>query len=353
MPFHEISIKKPSASQLAKMWNGQSFRIARGNGIRLVVDSDRIKDIGNKFLKDKAHTMKMTMDEIKHNMIGNGIFGKKADDWMKKHGIKSAVYAAGDALKPMAHTAIDAGAAALTAFQPELAPLSIGAAALAHNYIDKPDSFQPHEAIKKSVNDQISPYTNQINALNNEYGTNLGYMTRAANEQINNSALNANLANAMGVTKASQLMAPILTQGISGPQTLNEVMSVPSVLGAVPAHVKNSHSTTHHVKGKGLYSNLNGRGLGASLSGTGLGASLGSGLSVNLGDHLLHHGARAYRGQGLHARRHGKHYEKGSISAGGSIMNQQSLSSQPYLENWVSASFLPPAYQKFHTSVTM
>ena len=110
MPYHEISIKTPSASQLAKMRNGQSFRIARGNGIRLVVDSDRIKDIGNKFLKDKKHTMTMTMDEIKHNMRGNGIFGRKADAWMKKAGIKSAVYAAGDALKPMAHTAIDAGA---------------------------------------------------------------------------------------------------------------------------------------------------------------------------------------------------------------------------------------------------
>ena len=57
MPFHEISIRRPSQSQLAKMKSGKPFRIYRGEGIRIVVDSDRLKDIGKKFLKDSAHTM--------------------------------------------------------------------------------------------------------------------------------------------------------------------------------------------------------------------------------------------------------------------------------------------------------
>jgi hypothetical protein len=362
MPFHEISIKHPSKSQLSKMRSGKPFRIYKGNGVRLVVDSDRLKDIGNKFLKDSGHTMKMTADEIKKNIIsGNGIFGKSFDNALKKVGIKDAVYHAADAFKPLAHSAIDAGAAALSISQPELIPLAAGGASLLHSYLDKPSDFQPSqikETAKQHVSDQvnqaISPYSNTINSLNQEFGQNLGYQQKAAMAQLNNSALNTNLSNMIGVQNATSYMSPILTQGMSGPQTLSEITSVPSVLGAINTasktntkvaqaihHAKNAHhAAKHKVIGHGLYANLNGRGLFASL---------GNGFS----HHLLSKGVRAYKGQGLHHKRHGKIYEKGTISSGGSIMNQQALSSQPYLENFISASFLPPAYAKFHTTVTV
>ena len=128
MPFHEISIQAPSRQQLSKMRSGLPFRISRGSGMRIVVDSDRIKNIGDKFLKDKSHTLKMSAKELEKNIVhGDGIFGKKADDWMKKAGIKSAVYAAGDALKPMAHIAIDGALTAASVAQPELAPFALGA----------------------------------------------------------------------------------------------------------------------------------------------------------------------------------------------------------------------------------
>ena len=343
MPFHEISIRRPSQSQLAKMKAGRPFRIYRGEGVRIVVDSDRLKDIGKKFLKDSAHTMQMTGNEIRKNIVhGNGIFGKHFDNALKKAGVKDAVYHVADHLKPLAHTAIDMGTAALTASQPELAPFALAGSALAHSYLDKPGEFQPKEMAKQAVAQQVnqaaSPYMSTINGLNAEFGTNLGNVQNVATAQLNNSALNDTMARAMGVTKASQLIAPVLSQGLSGPQALNEIASVPTVLGA--ASTVGKHIASHHVKkGHGLYANMNGRGMFASL---------GTGLPHE----LIKHGARAYRGQGLHHHRHGKIYEKGSISAGGSIMNQQALSSQQYLQNFVSASFLPPAYQKFHTTVT-
>ena len=134
-------------------------------------------------------------------------------------------------------------------------------------------------------------------------------------------------------------MGPILTQGMNGPQTLSEISSVPTVLGAAGKHV----AAHMQKKGQGLYASMasNGRGLGVNLSSGG-----------GFAHELMKHGVRAYRGQGLHAKRHGKIYEKSSEYAGGSVMNQQALSSQPYLANFVSASFLPPAYQKFHTTVS-
>lgn len=342
MTLHEISIQMPTKSQLAKMRSGQPFRISHGYGLKIAVDMSRLKSIGNKFAKGKAHTMQF----LEHEMAGNGIFGKKADDWMKKNGIKSAAYAIGDVLKPMVHAGIDAGAAALSVAQPEMLPFAVGGASALKSYIDKPDSFQPKEIVKQHVNDQVnqavSPYMNQINQLNNEYGSNIGFAQNSAKAQLNNSALNSNLASAMNVMKSTQLNSPLLVTGMSGPQSLNEVMSVPNVYKApAPAHrppSKKPHSTAH---GHGLYVGMNGKGLGVNLSSGG-----------SLAHELIKRGVRAYRGQGLHAKRYSKIYEKGSISAGGSVFNQQSLSSQPYLENFVSASYLPPRYQSFHTTVS-
>lgn len=349
MPFHEISIKHPSPSQLSKIRAGKPFRIYRGSGLRIVVDSDRLKDIGKKFLNDAGHNMQMTGHEIQKNIIhGSGIFGKRGDDLLKKAGIKRAAYAVGDALKPMVHGAIDAGAAALGVSQPELLPFAAGGASLLHSYIDNPGSFQRNagkemarQVVTNQINQAASPYIDTFNGLNAEFGTNLGNRQNAAMSQLNNSALNDTMSRAMGVQKASQLMAPILTQGMNGPQTLSEISSVPTVLGAVAGKHVAAHMQTK--KGGGLYASMasNGRGLGVSLSS-------GSGLAHE----LIKHGVRAYRGQGLHAKRHGKIYEKASEFAGGSVMNQQALSSQPYLANFVAASFLPPAYQKFHTTVS-
>ena len=168
MPLHEISIQMPTKSQIAKMKKGLPFRISSGNGLKINVDTSRLKAIGNKFSKGKAHTMQF----LEHEMGGNGIFGKKADDWMKKKGIKSAAYAVGDILKPLVKTAIDMGAGALTLAQPELAPFALAGASFANQYIDRPESFQPQEIVKQHVNDKvnqaISPYTSQINALRNQ-----------------------------------------------------------------------------------------------------------------------------------------------------------------------------------------
>jgi hypothetical protein len=150
----------------------------------------------------------------------------------------------------------------------------------------------------------------------------------------------------MNLMKSTQLNSPLLVQGMSGPQSLNEVMSVPNVYKApAPAH----HTPAHRPPSKKPHSTAHGHGLYVGMNGKGLGVNLSSGGS--LAHELIKRGVKHWRGQGLAAKRHSKIYEKGSIFGSG-VFNQQATSSQPYLENWVSASFLPPRYQSFHTTTS-
>ena len=59
---------------------GQNFRIKSGKGFNLGVDSARLKHIDKAFRRGAAHTLKLTGDEIQHNISGNGILGKKFDN---------------------------------------------------------------------------------------------------------------------------------------------------------------------------------------------------------------------------------------------------------------------------------
>jgi hypothetical protein len=72
------------------------------------------------------------------NMVGQGVFGKRVDNFLKKKGIKNEVYSIGSAFKPLVHQAINAVGAAGQAYG-----IPTGAAtAFANRYIDHPDETQ-------------------------------------------------------------------------------------------------------------------------------------------------------------------------------------------------------------------
>jgi hypothetical protein len=92
---------------------------------------------------------------------GEGIFGKKADKFFKKLGIRDIAYKVGDVLKPVAKVGLDAAitaaAAALVTAQPEFAPFMPAAIIvgtnLANDYMDHPGKYQdafssPEKAVK-------------------------------------------------------------------------------------------------------------------------------------------------------------------------------------------------------------
>jgi len=178
MPYHVLEIQKPSANALSKMRRGKPVRISAGSGFPVVVNSDRLNEIGKKFARGAKHTLAMTEDELKKNyehISGNGIFGKKFDKTLEKHGLKKAAYHLADMAKPMVKGGIDTLAGMAAVAQPELAPLAMGAAYFANGYLDHPDAYTP-ESVKQQTKSQAENY------LNDQFNTNYGnYETAAMN----------------------------------------------------------------------------------------------------------------------------------------------------------------------------
>lgn len=145
MDFKKMQIKALSKQALSKLKRGLPARIMEGNGMRLSVMPHQYNAISKSFSKKKGMNITLSPPEVEANMdneiSGEGIFGKKADKWFEKKGIKQAVYSVGSALKPLAMEAIDmAGAAAIAYGVP--APLVTLAQNETKGYIDNPDLYQ-------------------------------------------------------------------------------------------------------------------------------------------------------------------------------------------------------------------
>ena len=204
--MHVITIDA-SAKQLSKLRNGLPVRIKKGSGFNLIVHPESYKLVSRAFAKNKGLEIKLSPEEIDMNkgltpeehmamkeanpdIAGQGIFGKKFDKFLKKAGIKKAVYDVGDVLKPYAKGAITAGlatgATALGGIAPELIPFLpagvAGLSSMAHDYLDNPSKYQGKSGIKaprvKSLAEKVSR-TKANELLNRELGTNYDYMSRA------------------------------------------------------------------------------------------------------------------------------------------------------------------------------
>ena len=162
-----------SPVQLRKLRKGVKVRVKppmEGMGVyNLVVEPSRYDELSRTFRRGLGKEVALSSTELDANreMGGEGIFGKKFDNFLGKIGIKKAVYALGDKIKEPVKKAIrkiasgapaafgTAGAALATAIgQPELAPLAMAAGKKlgekARNYskkhiegyIDDPDAYQ-------------------------------------------------------------------------------------------------------------------------------------------------------------------------------------------------------------------
>ena len=145
--FRHISIKAPIRS-LGKLKRGLQARITGGD-MPLLIHDHNFDHITRTFSKGKGLNYKLSDAELHHN-CGMGIFGKKADKFLKKHGAKKIVYDIGTVLKPAAKDLIkygtDAGVAALSAYAPEFAPVIQKGGdyvnSKAQAYIDNPEEEQ-------------------------------------------------------------------------------------------------------------------------------------------------------------------------------------------------------------------
>jgi hypothetical protein len=70
-----------------------------GEGLNLIVHSHRLNNMTKCMRAGKGTQVALAPAEIEANksITGSGIFGKKADNFLKKHGVKKLAYAVGSA----------------------------------------------------------------------------------------------------------------------------------------------------------------------------------------------------------------------------------------------------------------
>ena len=165
-----------SPLQIRKLIKGQKVRLKKGTGFCLLVHPEKYHLMSRTFGKDKGIDTSLTEQELHANanadmsgMTGSGIFGKQADKWMKKHGVKKAAYEMGTALKPVAHQLIDQGKAMAMAYGvPE--QLIDPVAKLGKDYIDDPESLQGKKGRRELKNRGIDFLQSGADEMGRQYG---------------------------------------------------------------------------------------------------------------------------------------------------------------------------------------
>lgn len=223
-----------SSKQVSKLKKGGKVRVKKGEGFCLLVHPDKYNLMNRTFGKNKGIQISLTPEEIKANqnfsenkevlstpeeikanqapeLEGKGIFGKKFDRFLEKHGVKDAAYRIGDMIKPTVKGAITAGltsgAAALGAAQPELIPFLPagvgGLSYLAHDYLDNPGKYQQSglksRGAKNLAGQVVKAKANE--ELNRHLGTNYDYMGRAGLENLHQEMGNQGLSTMQGALR--------------------------------------------------------------------------------------------------------------------------------------------------------
>lgn len=152
-PFHQIRIRPISDKQKSRIRNGHSVRIQPthdmdGEGLNLIVHAHRLDGMTRCIKAGKGAQIALAPAEIEANksIVGEGIFGKKADNFLKKHGVKKLAYAVGSAVKPFAQKAISSLGTMADTYAPGLGTL---ASQTANDYLDRPEAYQ------KMVRDEL------------------------------------------------------------------------------------------------------------------------------------------------------------------------------------------------------
>ena len=125
-------------AQIKKLLRGQTVQLKHsqlGNGVCIDLHPENFKKIQNSMKKSTGARIALS----EHEISGNGIFGRKADKWLARKGIKKAVYATGAAFKPLAHELIKSAGEMADTYVPGLGTMG---ANLASSYIDHPEKYQ-------------------------------------------------------------------------------------------------------------------------------------------------------------------------------------------------------------------
>ena len=147
MEFPTVNISASKRS-LGKLMKGGKVRL-QGGDLPLIIHPAKFNHITKCIMQGKGFHIALSPEEIHHNHA-KGIFGKAADRFMEKHGIKDAAYKIGDIVKPHVKQLITQGtkaaATAASAYAPEFAPIFNKGADMidrkAQAYLDHPDDEQ-------------------------------------------------------------------------------------------------------------------------------------------------------------------------------------------------------------------
>jgi hypothetical protein len=171
MEFQTIGIEVPSSRVLGKLRKGKAVRIMKGEGMKVMVGSSKMKPITKAFSKGKAYTMRLSPEEIKANMEskmeGSGVFDflnpvvQPLGSAILSAGSKAAKKQIGKAIgtyAPILGSTLGSAALsglALAAGQPELVPV---AAAMGEK-LGKAGGKALGKVAEKESNKQIDKYT--------------------------------------------------------------------------------------------------------------------------------------------------------------------------------------------------
>jgi hypothetical protein len=338
MEFKKLKIKALSKQALSKMKRGLPARLMAGEGMELIVMPHQFDKASRAFLKNKGINMALSVPEVEANtmteMGGEGIFGKKADKFLEKKGIKKIVYKTGAALKPLAMEAIDAAATAATAYG---VPPSVVALAQKETkgYIDNPDKYQTKKGqqallkrVGKTATEVASPYLEEA-GIDVQQVKDSVKLAKAMKKSAPGGAPAPSAASLKGDAEEaflSTLQSYMDKRAASkAPQMQStnpyDLMDTDGIIGN--GMYRRSRSVPMRMGGVGLYAGAQGRGLGMGLySGYGM---MGEGLKSRLQDI-------------------GKKYVNSGRSMVG--MGHPALDSQALDANFAFRNQMPPAYQR-------
>lgn len=330
MEFKKLSIKPLSKQALSKMRRGLPARVMAGEGMQIAVMPHQYDAASKSFRKNKGINLALSVPEVEANAIeGEGIFGKKADKFFEKKGIKKVIYKTGAALKPLAMEAIDQAATMATAYGVPPSVVSL-AQKETKGYIDNPDKYQTkkgQQALLKRVGSTAleagSPYLEDA-GIDVQQVKDAAKLAKAMKKSAPGGSPAPSAASLKGDAEEAFL------------STLQAYMDKRAAAKAPQSTSPYDLMDTDGIVGNGMLR----RGMrAAKMGGVGLYAGSHSGRGLGMGLYTM-------SGNGLKSslRDIGKNYVNNARKIVG--MGHPALESQALDVNFLANNQMPPAYQR-------
>jgi len=327
MEFQTIGIEVPSSRVLGKLRKGKAVRIMKGEGMKVMVGSSKMKPITKAFSKGKAYTMRLSPEEIKANMEskmeGSGVFDflnpvvQPLGSAILSAGSKAAKKQIGKAIgtyAPILGSTLGSAALsglALAAGQPELVPV---AAAMGEK-LGKAGGRALGKVAEKESNKQIDKYTGKAKSRLMSATTTRRASVAPPSRTSVSQGERAVSASPMGAANVEDYLSRLSTAD------LEELLQ----------QRRQAQGPYDYSGGRRVlspYADPVGAGL---FAGGGLYASGGRGLYAQ------------NRGSGVMIRNNVRRMESG-VGGGGSLLaTPQAVQSQPFTANFQFGRTMPPA----------